>query len=70
MKCPFCGEEMYEGEFRSVRDGVIYWMPKGVQIKGLFVNEEKVKSNGGFALNGQENKRNYGCFKCKTIVIR
>lgn len=70
MKCPFCGEEMYEGEFRSVRDGTIYWVPKGIRFKGIFINKEKVEGNGGIVLNGTENKKNYGCSKCKTIIIK
>lgn len=70
MECPFCGEQMREGEFRSTRDGVIYWLPRGAEIRGLFLDDEKVLSNGGMVLNGAESGKKYGCSKCRTIVIR
>ncbi len=34
MKCPFCNEEVKMGEFRSVRDGEIYRLPKDIKYKG------------------------------------
>ncbi len=68
MKCPYCNQEMQEGDYRTNRDGAIIWFPKEVKYKGLFFNNAKVESQGGIILD--DEKVGYACKNCKILITK
>lgn len=70
MKCPYCGQEMQAGEFRTARDGVIYWMPQDMEYKGLFLTDSKVEAQGGIVLTEESRPVIYSCGYCKLLMTK
>ena len=75
MKCPYCGQEMQSGNYRTNRDGTIIWFPKDVKYKGLFFNNAKVEAQGGIVLGDTSDtelsqKVGYACKNCRILVTK
>lgn len=75
MKCPYCNQEMQEGDYRTNRDGAIIWWPKQVKYKGLFFNNAKVEAQGGVVLDDAMDKESsskvgYACKSCRMLITK
>lgn len=72
MQCPYCGQEMSEGEIIGSGQSALIWLPSGAKFPPL-VTRQGIEKRGGVWLSGREFVRSatsaWRCPSCKKLIL-
>jgi predicted RNA-binding Zn-ribbon protein involved in translation (DUF1610 family) len=68
MECPYCGQEMIEGELDAARPDGLFWLPEG-EDRPLILTRRGIEKRGGVWLCGSmEALPVWRCPGCKKLI--
>ena len=71
MQCPYCGQEMTEGELMASRPDNLFWLPPRTRFP-VFLTRQEIEKRGGVCLSGELPRSAapaWRCPSCKKLIL-